>query len=233
MKNCNVVALIVAAGKGKRMGKNHNKLLLRLGTRTIVEHSIEVFLTHPKINKIFLTVSSKDRSFFEKLIPEDIVLVEGGRRRQDSVHNALLKIMQEKSLPEIVLVHDAARPFCSKKLIDSIIVSARKYGAAIPISPIVDTIRLVKKGKTEVLDRSELYSVQTPQGFHTKLIQNASILAIEKKWEVTDDAALIEKIGGSVNTVKGEPQNLKITTPADFERAKYILNSKNLSRNPK
>ena len=108
MKNSDVVALIVAAGRGTRIGKNHNKLLLPLGTSTIVEYSLEAFLTHPKIKKIFLTVSSKDRSFFEKFLSDDIVLVEGGRRRQDSVHNALLKIMQEKKIPELVLVHHFA-----------------------------------------------------------------------------------------------------------------------------
>ena len=114
-------------------------------------------------------------------------------------------------------------------MIDSIINSARKYGAAIPILPLVDTIRLVRDGKTEILDRNKLFSVQTPQGFHTKLIKNASVQAIANKWEVTDDAALIEKIGGTVKTVDGEQQNLKITTPGDLERANYILNIKNLS----
>ena len=156
-------------------------------------------------------------------------MVDGGKRRQDSVHNALLTIMQEKIIPELVLVHDAARPFCSGELIDSIIDSANKYGAAIPILPVVDTIRIVRDNKTRIVDRNKLFSVQTPQGFQTKIIKDASIQAIEKKWEVTDDAALIEKMGGKVKTVLGDPQNFKITTPTDLERAKFFINSKNLS----
>jgi len=229
MKEQDTVAIIVAAGQGSRMGKNHNKLLLPLGTRTILELSINTFLVHRRISKIFLSVSSEIRDNFENLYPKKIFLVEGGERRQDSVHNALLRIMQEKYIPELVLVHDAARPFCSGELIDRVIDSAIDYGAAIPIIPLFDTIRMVWREKTRIVDRNKLFSVQTPQGFHTKIINDASTQAIEKNWEVTDDAALIEKIGGEVKTVKGDSQNFKITTPADLERANFITNFKNLS----
>ena len=156
-------------------------------------------------------------------------MVEGGKRRQDSVHNALLKILQGENIPELVLVHDAARPLCSGDLIDRIIDSAINYGAAIPVLPLVDTIRIVRGQETRIVDRNKLFSVQTPQGFKTKIIKDASTQAVEEKWEVTDDAALIEKNGGKVKTIKGESQNFKITTPADLERANFIINSKNLS----
>ena len=229
MKKQVAVAIIVAAGQGTRMGKNHNKLLLPLGTRTILEFSIDTFLVHSRISKIFLTVSSDVRENFENLFPEKIALVEGGKRRQDSVHNALLMIMQEKKIPELVLVHDAARPFCSGELIDRIIDSAINFGAAIPVLPLFDSIRIVKGKKTRIVDRNNLFSVQTPQGFRTKIIKDASIKAIEEKWEVTDDASLIEKVGGTVKTVKGESKNFKITTHADLERAHFIVNSQNLS----
>ena len=221
------VAVIVAAGQGSRMGEQHNKLLLPLGTSTILEFSIEPFLKHTGIRKIFLTVASQDRRVFERIIPKEVILVEGGKRRQDSVHNALLRVLQEKPVPELVLVHDGARPFCSTELIDRILAATLEHGAVIPVIPLVDTIRRVTKEKTEVVERSELFAVQTPQGFRTELLKDASMQAVANNWTVTDDASLVEKSGGRVATVEGEPQNIKITTSADLDRADWILNSKN------
>ena len=223
MAEQDTVAIIVAAGQGTRMGAKHNKLLLPLGTRTILEIGLETFIKHPRIRKIYLTVSSQDRQIFESMIPEEIVLVEGGSRRQDSVHNALLEIMPDEHVPELVLVHDGARPFCSEKLIDRIIDAAHEHNAAIPVLPLEDTIRRITEEKTEVLDRRALFATQTPQGFRTKLILDASKQAIENKWLVTDDASLVENTGDQVSTVEGEPQNIKITTPTDLERANWIL----------
>ena len=221
------VAVIVAAGQGSRMGELHNKLLLPLGTSTILEFCIEPFLKHTGIRKIYLTVASQDRRVFERIIPKEVILVEGGKRRQDSVHNALLRVLQEKPVPELVLVHDGARPFCSAELIDRILAAALEHGAGIPVIPLVDTIRRVTKEKTEVVERSELFAVQTPQGFRTELLKDASMQAVANNWTVTDDASLVEKCGGMVAIVEGESQNIKITTSADLDRADWILNSKN------
>ena len=229
MTNKDAVAVIVAAGQGTRMGGEHNKLLLPLGTRTILEFSIETFLKHPGIRKIFLTVASQDRHIFEKIVPQEVVLVKGGKRRQDSVHNALLKIIQEQQFPELVLVHDGARPFCSAKLIDRILDAAYEHGAAIPVLPLMDTIRRVTEEKTEVVERDELFAVQTPQGFLLEQLLYASMQITANKWTVTDDASMIENAGGRITTVEGDPLNLKITTPADLERADWILKSTNLS----
>ncbi len=219
--------MIVAAGQGTRMGEQHNKLLLPLGTSTILEFCIEPFLKHTGIRKIYLTVASQDRRVFERIIPKEVILVEGGKRRQDSVHKALLRVLQEKPVPELVLVHDGARPFCSAELIGRILAASFEHGAAIPVIPLVDTIRRVTKKKTEVVERSELFAVQTPQGFRTELLKDASMQAVANNWTVTDDASLVEKSGGRVATVEGEPQNIKITTSADLDRADWILNSKN------
>ena len=221
------VAVIVEAGQGTRMGEEHNKLLLPLGTSTILEFSLEPFLKHTRIRKIFLTVASQDRRAFERIIPKEVILVEGGKRRQDSVHNALLRVLQEKPVPELVLVHDGARPFCSAELIGRILAASFEHGAAIPVIPLVDTIRRVTKKKTEVVERSELFAVQTPQGFRTELLKDASMQAVADNWTVTDDASLVEKCGGMVAIVEGESQNIKITTSADLDLADWILNSKN------
>ena len=229
MTDRDVVVVIVAAGQGTRMGGNHNKLLLPLGTRTILEFSLELFLKHSGIRKIFLTVAAQDRHVFEKIIPKEVVLVEGGKRRQDSVHKALLRVLQEKPVPELVLVHDGARPFCRAEIIDRVLDAALEHGAAIPVIPLVDTIRRVTKEKTEVVDRSKLFAVQTPQGFLFEQLLHASMQATANKWTVTDDASMVEKAGGRITTVEGDPQNLKITTPADLELADWLLNSKKLS----
>lgn len=208
------------------MKQIHNKLLLPLGISTIIELCLKPFLNHPSIGKIFLTVNSTDRSAFKKIVPNEVVLVEGGRRRQDSVHNAIMRVSSEKPPPEIVLIHDGARPFCSSVLIDNILAVANDQGACIPVLPIFDTIRRIRETNTVVLDRSDLFTVQTPQGFQTELLKNASMSAIKNNWYVTDDASLVEKSGVKVATIKGELQNIKITVPEDLERANYFLNSK-------
>ena len=159
------VAVIVAAGKGSRMGENRNKLLLPLGTSTILEPSLEPFLKHSRIRKIYLAASLQDHQLIKKLIPEEVILVKGGKRRQDSVHNALVEVMKEKNVPDAVLIHDGARPFCSSNLIDRILDATHRHDAAIPVLPINDTVRRITEEKTNVVDRRGLYSVQTPQGF--------------------------------------------------------------------
>jgi len=221
------VAVIVAAGKGSRMRKNRNKLLLPLGASTILEKSLEPFLKHSRIRKIFLAASVQDHHLIKKLIPEEVILVKGGKRRQDSVHNALVEVMKGKNIPDVVLIHDGARPFCSSNLINRVLDATQRYDAAIPVLPINETVRRITVEKTNVVDREGLYSVQTPQGFRPELIYKASSKAQEKNIEVTDDASLLEKISQRIASVEGEVHNIKITTPADLEQARWIITSMN------
>jgi len=227
MTKKNAVAVIVAAGKGSRMRENRNKLLLPLGTSTILETSLEPFLKHSRIRKIYLVASLQDHQLIKKLIPEEVVLIKGGNRRQDSVHNALVEVMKKKNTPDAVLIHDGARPFCSLNLIDRVLDATQRHDAVIPVLPINDTVRRITGEKTNVVDRSGLYFVQTPQGFRPDLIYAASIEAKAKNTEVTDDASLLEKIPQRVASVEGEVHNIKITTPADLEQARLIKNSMN------
>jgi len=221
------VAIIVAAGNGSRVGENRNKLLLPLGTSTILETCLEPFLKHSRIRKIFLVVSLLDHQFIKNLVSEEVTLVKGGQRRQDSVHNALVEVMKEKIIPEIVLIHDGARPFCSQNLIDRVLDVTQKHDAVIPVMPINDTVRRITKEKTNLLDRRELYFVQTPQGFHSEFIYAASSKAKANNLEVTDDASLLEKTPQRVASVEGEVHNIKITTPTDLVLARWIINSMN------
>ncbi len=216
-------AVIVAAGQGSRMGAGHNKLLLNLFGETIIEKSVKTFLKNSHIRKIYVTVSAEDRTIFEDILPHQVVLVEGGKRRQDSVHQALLEIRKNKSKPDLVLVHDGARPFCSSKLIDRILQKASSEGTAIPVLPLMDTIRRITDKKTETVDRSELFVVQTPQAFKEELLFNASEAALKNNWNVTDDASLLENNGQIISTVEGEANNIKMTSPADLERAQWIM----------
>ena len=216
-------AVIAAAGQGKRVGAGRNKLLLDLGNRTVLERTIEVFRTHPRIRCIWLVVSLQDRDEIEALTAGmEITLVDGGVRRQDSVHCALLQL-RESAPPSHVLIQDGARPFTTHDLIDRILDACFEHGAAIPGVPLADTIRRVREGTTEVIDRAELIAVQTPQGFRLDWLWEASQQAQAQDGSVTDDASLLENTGHRVHCVPGDPDNRKLTTPEDLEWARRVL----------
>lgn len=222
------VVVIPAAGQGKRMDAGTNKLLLTLGKTTILEQTLRVFLGHSRIKHIYLVTAQSDREQIKLIIGQNrnVTLVEGGPERQDSVFNALELIRQQPELPHLVLVHDGARPMCSAELIDQIIEQSEKTGAAIPVIPLTDTIRQITKEKSKVIDRSQLFATQTPQGFRTQLLLDAASFVKKKNEQVTDDAALVEHYGYPVSTVSGESTNLKITTQTDLEQARWLLQQK-------
>jgi 2-C-methyl-D-erythritol 4-phosphate cytidylyltransferase len=226
MNSHDAVVIIPAAGQGSRMKAGQNKLFLSLGSKTILEQTLQVFLKHPRIQHIYLVIAQHDRKMLEPLLwgyESCMTIVEGGMERQDSVYNALCEIHKHPVLPSWILIHDGARPFCSSALVDEILDQCVTHCAVIPAIPLTDTIRRVTPGLSEVIDRSQLFSTQTPQGFQTDILWRATQQSRKENWKVTDDASLLEKVGKKIKIVPGEEVNIKITTPTDLKWAQWLL----------
>jgi len=220
--NPSVAALVLAAGRGLRSGPGIPKQYRDLDRGSAAQASLRLFLRHPAISRVQAVIHADDRALFEKASQgfELPTAVLGGRTRQESVLAGLTAL--EAFSPDLVLVHDAARPFASTALIDRAIAAARVSGAAVPALPVSDTVKEVDAAGQIIrtLDRTRLRTVQTPQAFSF-----GSLLAAHRKaqaagfTEFSDDAALAEWAGISVSTFEGESTNMKLTTPDDFARA--------------
>jgi len=211
-------AIIVAAGQGKRLNSALPKPLVKIGRSPVIIYSLSALDKHPLVNEIIVVVNPKNQPLIQRLIQGEAFkkircLVLGGKRRQDSVYNGL-KNVSAKS--EWVLIHDAARPFIDPGTITKVIAAARIHGAAIVAVKPKATIKFSKDDNlvAKTLDRDKLWEIQTPQVFKKTLI-----LSAYKKYsvsKVTDDAALIEKLGQKVRLVQGKYENIKITTAEDL-----------------
>ncbi len=220
-----VAVLIVAAGRGHRVGKTLPKQYISLCGKTILRRTIEAFIDLPYIDSIQTVIHADDRELYDQSIEGLSILppVNGGDTRQKSVMKGLQALGQQE--PEIVLIHDAARPFISAEQIENIVIETAKYGAVIPTLPINDTVKQLKNNKTidQTLDRSRLIRAQTPQAFRYKLIFMA-----HRKMEhqdMTDDSAIAESCGIHVLTIMGDENNFKITTELDLAKAENMIKS--------
>lgn len=222
--------IIPAAGMGKRMGFEKNKLRIHLLNKPIIAYTIEVFEKDPWCSSILLVINEQDRTFMEELVKTSKFskvkeIVKGGQERQESVYKGLKKIEKES----IVLVHDGARPFVHVDDIHKLVQVTSRKGAAVLAVPVKDTIKRVKEGVIqETLVRSELWSIQTPQAFHLSLLKQAYDKAEQEKYIGTDDASLVENMGYKVEIVKGNYNNIKITTQEDLLFAHAIINNNDL-----
>ena len=228
-------AIVVAAGKGKRFNSKVPKPLVKIGGKPIVIHSLDALNRHSAIREIIVVANPLNvRAIIAEIkqygLKKIICVTLGGNRRQDSVYNGLKLIHPQTDL---VLVHDAARPFIDKNIISASLKAAVSSGAAVVGVPVKATIKKVKskkeKGKSKLLvekaiDRDSLWEIQTPQAFKASLLLEAHRKS--GSCEVTDDAMLIEKAGGKVVIVPGSYHNIKITTQEDLVIAKAILKSK-------
>ncbi|MBI3881514.1 MAG: 2-C-methyl-D-erythritol 4-phosphate cytidylyltransferase [Verrucomicrobia bacterium] len=220
-------AIIVAAGRGTRMGPNVDKLFLEIGGIPIVGHTWQRFDGVAEIDEILIVTREDLRPAFEELAIELDVqlpwrLVLGGAARQDSVANGLDALAPAT---EIVAIQDGARPCTTKALIRATMDAARESGAAVAAMRVTDTVKESADGRTIArhLDREKLWAVQTPQTFRVSIIRRALATARERGLVLTDDTAACELIGQPVRLVESATPNPKVTVPADLPYVELLL----------
>ncbi|MEA1940543.1 MAG: 2-C-methyl-D-erythritol 4-phosphate cytidylyltransferase [Candidatus Caldatribacteriota bacterium] len=224
-----IVALIAAAGKGKRMNAKTSKPFIPIFGKAILAYTIEKFEKCDLIDKIYIVTNKKEKDYcwnnivlkynFTKV--KGIII--GGNSRQASVFNGLKAL--DSTTTGIVVIHDGARPLVEKAIIQESIKAAETNGAAIVSVPLKDTVKKVGEGFfiNKTLDREEIWRAQTPQTFKYRLIISAYRQAYKDKYFATDDAALVEKYGHKVKLIVGSEKNIKITSPFDIIVAENFL----------
>lgn len=233
-----VIVLIPAAGLGTRMapptpGKGKTKQFTELNGIPILIHTLRKFAASPAVEELYIALRPEEMPEFRRRLEKEtdilrkrVELVEGGEHRQQSVANALRAI--SAAADDIILVHDAVRPFVSEDIIEQVIQAAQKYGAAIAGMPAIDTVKQVDRTAdgaviTATIPRERVVMAQTPQGFRYGVLKKAFDEASADGFLGTDEASLIERAGGEVAVVMGSPRNIKITTPSDMELAEFFL----------
>jgi len=208
------VALLVAAGRGERLGASGPKAFVLVAGRPLYEWSLEALHAAPSVDHVVIAV------------PEDVVGIEhsvaGGASRSESVRNALAAAPDDP----VVLVHDAARPLVTPELVEACVAGLEGFDAVVAAAPVTDTIKHAPGPDLVVdrtLDRSALWAVQTPQVFRRDWLERALAQDAATLAAATDDAGLVEALGGRVGIVPAPRENLKVTTPVDLQVAELLL----------
>jgi 2-C-methyl-D-erythritol 4-phosphate cytidylyltransferase len=222
-----IVALIPAAGTGRRLAAAVAKQYLSVGGMPILARTLRVFDENPLVEGIVLAVGVDQREALEERVLRSypcrklFEVVTGGVERQESVARAL------EAVPpgcEVVVIHDGVRPLLRQELLSAVIEAARRSGAAMAAIPARDTVKEVEAGLVRAtLDRSRIWLAQTPQAFLGDLIRRAHEAAAREGIRGTDDAVLVERLGASVEIVPGSEENMKVTTAADLILAEAVL----------
>jgi 2-C-methyl-D-erythritol 4-phosphate cytidylyltransferase/2-C-methyl-D-erythritol 2,4-cyclodiphosphate synthase len=220
-----VVAIVVAGGDGRRMGGDLPKQFLPLGGRPLLDRTLSAIAASARVDGVVLALPPafpEEGKGSYRSVKKVLAVVDGGERRQDSVRNALAAVPEEA---EVILVHDAVRPFVSEDLLDRCVELAREHGAVVPVVPVRDTVKQWDREERTLRtrDRSELMLAQTPQGFRAGILRDAYRKAQEEGRQGTDDASLVEGAGYPVIPVPGEEANIKITLPEDLRMAEGLL----------
>ena len=226
--NVKATAIVVAAGKGKRMGANYNKQFIQLRNKPILAYTLEVLQKSNIIQNIILVVGETEVEFCKEMVVSKYTLdkvshvIPGGSERKDSVQKGLLMLGDDC---DVVLVQDGARPFLTEDMINMSIETAMLEGAVIVAVPVKDTIKIANDDMevVETLERSRLWAVQTPQTFKKDVIIGAYQKLGDNQLEITDDASVVEGLGIKVKILMGNYKNIKITTPEDLLIAEEIL----------
>lgn len=220
-----IAVLIPAGGVGARLGSRSPKQFLALGGEPILAATVGHFARHPAVGAIVVAAPAAHVDHARRALRalgrrSAVTVVPGGRTRQESVWLALQAMSIEAA---IVVVHDAVRPFITRALIDAVVDAAHAGGAAICALPVTETVKRVRGEEVETtVDRTGLWTVQTPQAFRAELLREAHEKAQRDNVVETDDAALVERLGHPVKVVRGLEGNLKITTPEDLRRARRM-----------
>ena len=221
-----VSVILVAAGRGVRAGGAVPKQLVDLGGRTMLQRSVAACDAHPAVSELVVVLPADwvaDGSALVGPTRAACRVVAGGERRQDSVRAGVNAVSDAAT---IVLVHDAARPFVSRDVIDRVVTAAAESGAAVPAIPVADTVKRVavaddRRRVVRTEPRAEVWLAQTPQGFRRDVLV-AAMAAGEGHAEATDEAQLVEWMGSGVRVVEGDVSNVKVTTARDVEQAQAL-----------
>ncbi len=213
--------VIVAGGKGKRMGSNVPKQFLVLKNEPVIMHTIRKFYNWDNRCEIVLVLPFSQKTYWENLVKEynfniPVLVTSGGNTRFHSVKNGL-----SKTSGDVIGVHDGVRPLVSEETIKNCFDVAKKEGNATPCLPINDSLRIVENNANRTVDRSKFYKIQTPQVFQRSVL----LKAFEQEFaeEFTDDASVVEKTGEVIQLIKGNEENIKITRPFDLKIAEVFL----------
>jgi 2-C-methyl-D-erythritol 4-phosphate cytidylyltransferase len=228
------IGIILASGIGKRMGAGKNKTLITLGGKPIIFYALEAFEKSKDIDGIVLVAREKDRNTFEKIVKKYkfkkiLGIIPGGKERQDSSYAGIDFIdsffEKKNKSGTILLFHNGANPFVTNLELHSCIVEAKRRGACAVAHRTKDTIREIDKYglSIQVLDRSKLWNMQTPQAIQFTLAKKAFQKANSDNFLGTDDVSLVERFGKKVKIIEASKNNFKLTTPLDLELAKLIL----------
>lgn len=226
-----VVAIIPSAGKGKRMAHSVSKHFIRLEDKPVLAYTLEAFEKCPDVHQVLLVVRSGEEKYCLKEVVEKyqfrkvLKVVIGGERRQDSVYNGIKELDQDT---DIVVVHDGVRPFVPPALISETIKLAMYVDGVVVALPVKDTIKEVTRDGLikGTPNRDSLWFAQTPQTFKKRVLEEAFMRAFTDKFHGTDEASLVERMGGKVKIIEGSHENIKITTKEDLFYAELILRSR-------
>ena len=222
------VAIVPAAGSGNRMGRGLSKQYLSLGGMPLLVHTLNVFEKCPLVDALLVVVPPPDvEAVRTEMLPRWNLkklagVIPGGKERQDSVRAGIETLDRDT---DIVIIHDAVRPFITAKLIEDCIRAAAEEGAATVGVPVKDTVKEVgADGRVmRTCDRNLLWLTQTPQAFRRDIIENAHRAAVRDGYRGTDDTSLVERLGIAVRMIRGDYGNIKITTPEDLVIAEALL----------
>lgn len=220
-----VAAIVVAAGEGKRFGGRVPKQWNELAGQPILHWTLSGFESHSLVDEIVLVIDSihraKARTLVKKAFPKVTAIVSGGKTRAASVQRGLKKVSPDS---EVILVHDGVRPLFEHDLIDRLIVALDTYEAVVPVTLIGETLKRLSGATVEsTIDRKGLAAAKTPQAFRADVIRQAHLAAKAARFEATDDAVLVERMGLTVGVVQTTYPNIKITLSDDLRLAEALI----------